>query len=403
MFRVWEWLRKSGWKWLRENIVKAIVLAALTASVTGWLKGTFDTILRESLPSAAEISCIGREWIIDHSPFRQPETSKEVFRTLVTTLDHDDANRTLTDAVVGAFQGENGIEAIETCRVLKIEGAGKRIEEAATKRGQEWLSWRDADVLVFGEVRGKGEALNLYFLPLGGSGDFHQRAFELESGFLKGDFSKAFGAQLQAVALATVKPATEERGKYLVEILRPVSSRLEQLIRFPPSGLSARQLADIQFALGLALTTIGEQAGDKEALTEAAAAFRAALEEYTRALAPLQWAMTQVNLGAALERLGERESGTARLEEAAAAFRAALQELTRARAPPQWAAMQNNLGAALETLGKRESGTARLEEAAAAYREALKEWTREAAPYWHDIAQQNLARCLALLEQRRKP
>jgi len=64
MFRVWEWLRKSGWKWLRENIVKAIVLAALTASVTGWLKGTFDTILRESLPSAAEISCIGREWIV---------------------------------------------------------------------------------------------------------------------------------------------------------------------------------------------------------------------------------------------------------------------------------------------------------------------------------------------------
>src|SRR3984893_6797225 len=297
MFRVWEWLRKSGWKWLRENIVKAIVLAALTASVTGWLKGTFDTVLRESLPSAAEISCIGREWIIDHSPFRQPEPSTEVFRILVTTLDHDDANRTLTDAVVGAFQGENGIEAIETCRVLKIEGAGK--------------------------------------IPVGGSGDFHQRAFELESGFLKGDFSKAFGAQLQAVALATVKPATEERGKYLVEILRPVSSRLEQLIRFPPSGLSARQLADIQFALGLALTTIGEQAGDKEALTEAAAAFRAALEEYTRALAPLQWAMTQNNLGAGLERLGERERGPKRLEEAATAFRAALQGLTRARAPPR--------------------------------------------------------------------
>jgi retron-type reverse transcriptase len=45
---------------------------------------------------------------------------------------------------VGAFQGEKGIEAIETCRVLKIEGAGERIEEAAAKRGQEWLSWRDA-------------------------------------------------------------------------------------------------------------------------------------------------------------------------------------------------------------------------------------------------------------------
>jgi hypothetical protein len=39
--------------------------------------------------------------------------------------------------------------------------------------------------------------------------------------------------------------------------------------------------------------------------------------------------MTQVNLGA----LGERESGTARLKEAAA-YRDALQEYTRARAAP---------------------------------------------------------------------
>ena len=267
MLRVWKWLRESGWKWLREHVFKAIILATLIASFTGWLRSTFDAILRDLLPSGAEISCIGRKWIIDHSPFRQPGPTKEVFRILVATLDHDNANRTLTEAVVGAFQGEKGIEAIETCRVLKIEGAGERIEEAVAKKGQEWLSWHDADVLVFGEVRGKGEALNLHFLPVGSSGDFHQHAFELKSGFLllKGDFSEAVGAQLQAVALATVKPATEEIGKYLVETLRPVTGRLKQLIRFTPSGLSAGQLADIQFALGVALSAIGEQAGDNKA------------------------------------------------------------------------------------------------------------------------------------------
>jgi len=292
MLRVWKWLRESGWKWLRENIVKAIVLAALTASVSGWLRGTFDTILRELLPSGAEISCVGREWIIDHRPFRQPEPTKKKFRILVATLDHDDAARKLTEAVVRAFPGEKGIDAIETCRVLKIEGAGERIEEAAAKGGQEWLSRRDADVLVFGEAIGKGEALNLHFLPIGGSRDFRQHAIELKyGGVLKGDFSEAVGAQLQAVALATVKPATEESGKYLVETLRPVADRLEQLIQFPPSGLSAGQLADIRFALGLALETIGEQAGDNNALTEAVSAYRASLEEYTRARVPLQWAM----------------------------------------------------------------------------------------------------------------
>ena len=93
------------------------------------------------------------------------------------------------------------------------------------------------------------------------------------------------------------------------------------------------------------------------------AAYRAALEEWTRERVPLDWATTQNNLGNALSTLGERESGTARLEEAVAAYRAALEEWTRERVPLDWAMTQNNLGNALRTLGERESGTARLEEA----------------------------------------
>ena len=87
-----------------------------------------------------------------------------------------------------------------------------------------------------------------------------------------------------------------------------------------------------------------------------------------------------MNLGIALRALGERESGTARLEEAVAAYRAALEERTRARVPLEWAMTQLNLGNALQTLGERESGTARLEEAVAAYRAALEESTRARVP-----------------------
>jgi tetratricopeptide (TPR) repeat protein len=97
--------------------------------------------------------------------------------------------------------------------------------------------------------------------------------------------------------------------------------------------------------------------------------------------------------------LGERESGTGRLEEAVAAYRAALEESTRARDPLLWATAQSDLGAVLTILGERESGTGKLEEAVAAYRAALEEVNREG----YDIVQQNFARCLALLEQRRKP
>ena len=45
--------------------------------------------------------------------------------------------------------------------------------------------------------------------------------------------------------------------------------------------------------------------------------------------------------------LGERESGTAQLEEAVAAYRLALEEWTRDRVPLDWAMTQNNLGNAL--------------------------------------------------------
>jgi hypothetical protein len=89
--------------------------------------------------------------------------------------------------------------------------------------------------------------------------------------------------------------------------------------------------------------------------------------------------MTRMNLGNALRVLGGRESGTARLKEAAAAFREALQEYTRERMPLDWATTQMNLGAALGMLGERESGTARLGEAVAAFREALQEYTRARA------------------------
>jgi hypothetical protein len=68
---------------------------------------------------------------------------------------------------------------------------------------------------------------------------------------------------------------------------------------------------------------------------------------------PLDWAMTQNNLGLALDGLGERESGTQHLTDAVTAYRAALEERTRARVPPEWAATQNNLGNALRDLGTR--------------------------------------------------
>ena len=60
------------------------------------------------------------------------------------------------------------------------------------------------------------------------------------------------------------------------------------------------------------------------------AAYRAALQEYTRERVPLQWAMTQSNLGTALWTLGERTKDDAKLREARNAISAAFEVFMQA-------------------------------------------------------------------------
>ena len=152
--------------------------------------------------------------------------------------------------------------------------------------------------------------------------------------------------------------------------------------------------------LGNALSTLGDRESSTARLDEAVEAYRAALLEYTREHAPLDWAMTQNNLGNTLRVLGERESGTARLDEAVEAYRAALLEYTREHEPLEWAGTQNNLGIVLRILGERESGSARLDGAVQAYRAALLERTRERVPLSWAASQNNLGNALTALGER---
>src|SRR5882757_7521987 len=173
----------------------------------------------------------------------------------------------------------------------------------------------------------------------------------------------------------------------------------EEAARLLPAEDREGRAADWESA-GLRWTDQGRGFGDDPALVNAIAAFQAALEEQTRAQAPLQWARTQLNLANAFYLLGERESGTGRLEAAVVAYRLALQETTRERMPHDWAATQTNLGVALAALGEREAGTGRLEESAVAYRLALRERTRERTPLDWASTQVNLANVLVMLGER---
>jgi tetratricopeptide (TPR) repeat protein len=122
-------------------------------------------------------------------------------------------------------------------------------------------------------------------------------------------------------------------------------------------------------------------------LADAVAAYRLALEEWTRDRVPLKWAGTQNNLGIALRVLSERDSGTVRLEEAVAAFRQALEETTRDRAPHDWAGIQVALGNSLEELALRLRDPVRMKEAISRMRAAVSVYQEGADKYALPIAE----------------
>ncbi|MFN6518187.1 MAG: CHAT domain-containing protein [Nostoc sp. CreGUA01] len=121
----------------------------------------------------------------------------------------------------------------------------------------------------------------------------------------------------------------------------------------------------------------------------AIAASECALEVYTHAAFPEEWAMTQNNLARAYSARikGERADN---LELAIAASERALEVLTRAAFPEDWAGNQNNLAIAYKNRIKGERAD-NLEQAIAAYERALEVYTRAAFPEEWAMTQNNLA------------
>ena len=126
-------------------------------------------------------------------------------------------------------------------------------------------------------------------------------------------------------------PRVGQRRDFLVQ-----TWRCSFPLQVPPArSLAKPRRSGLENNLANALRTLGERESGPAHLTEAVAAYRAALEERTRDRVPLDWAMTQNNLANALATLGERESGAARLEEAIVAFDACL-TVTETAWPEEW-------------------------------------------------------------------
>ena len=168
--------------WVRGSVLIGIIGVALAGAVTAWVRGAFDEILRAALPTVPDIACELREAAQERWPLaRTAPRPADKLTILIATLRGDDAARSNTHAVELAFQGQDSIERIETCRVLSIEGVGGGAERQAIEKGRAWLAQRRADLLIWGEVLEEKKGVDLHFIaPIAvSSAEFEPQAVPL--------------------------------------------------------------------------------------------------------------------------------------------------------------------------------------------------------------------------------
>jgi tetratricopeptide (TPR) repeat protein len=192
---------------------------------------------------------------------------------------------------------------------------------------------------------------------------------------------------------------------------------LEEAVAAYQNALEVYTKADLpqdwartQNYLGFALWDLGTRSGGEEGrklLEQAVAAYQRALEVYTKADLPQDWARTQNYRGLALRDLATRSGGGGKdrklLEQAVAAYKSALEVYTKTDSPQGWARTQNNLGLALHDLGtssRGAKGRKLLEQAVAAYKSALEAYTKADLPEDRARTQNNLDIALKALGKR---
>ena len=360
------------------------ILGVCIVAFGTWLRGFFSQFLPP--PRRARLAILNYfQTMVPHSDER--------FRFVLCWLKGDDGGH--TDIVAEAFRDIKGVELVCSAELVASTGAADTWEPKMREHAIRVLKIWNADLAIIGSVtKSRKQALSLWFVPRLSNGTLHRGniVYRLqEDGILESEFYEELCARLAAEALAVAAPATKNklRGQVLTNDLYFIAEKIKKLI----SGKAitdCKRLARLHIALGKVLMSLGEWERGPERFEQAIVAFNAAMEEFTRERAPIQWAQTQRDLGGALESLGDRRNSTEHLEQAVAAYKKALEELTQKRMPREWARTRTMLGGVLIDLGNRQKSIDCIKQALAVYNTALEEFTREQAPVDWAILQQNI-------------
>ena len=171
-----------------------------------------------------------------------PAAKGSHFTLLVADLDGDDVKGSQTKHLVRSLRDHRGIRVLRFTRALKVKESGDTTErrEAAEDLGREWLRQKNADILIWGEVVADG-LLHIRFLSRQGPEGSSGQDYRLGEEFLRlpEDFDEEISAQVVAYALSASGIAVDERGSYIVPVLRPLTEKLRRLIESPPEGFDA--------------------------------------------------------------------------------------------------------------------------------------------------------------------
>ncbi|MGE0531604.1 MAG: hypothetical protein AB7G40_04465 [Hyphomonadaceae bacterium] len=176
-----------------------------------------------------------------------------------------------------------------------------------------------------------------------------------------------------------------------IGVLRELSTTL-------PSRSDAEAFrAEAQNSLGIALVQLSQLIGRRDDLTQAVAAFRAALATYGGLGDQSRMLGTQLNLANALDVLGSR-GDRASLDEAVALYRSVRSSSTAGS--DHWNLASINLGLSLLNTARITGEPQALREAAEVYRSILTVLSRDENPFQWATANDNLGLVLAELGRR---
>lgn len=374
-----DWARRKP-LWIQVPLYAVLILAAT-------IYGFGESLLK--LPVVANVRSEIADYTEDLFAVPLPKASGTAFAIAVARIEDDDGS---VGKSLGIALKIPGVERLQIDRRLRFVDAANldAAEAEAHETARRWLEKTRADLLLWGQtIPGEPRGVRL-IMTLRHAEPRHEARVaqrQLAFNFLEAS-REPFEAAVQAQVLGFL--GQFDASQAVAEQLRQAIARLDTFVRSRQEGAGR---AALRFALANARATLGELAGDTGILEAAAVSYRELLQERTRLVAPLEWAMIQNSLGSVLFSLGKRENGTRKLTEAVAAYRSALEEYSADKMPLEWAMVQNNLGHALEQLGRRAGGR-RLKEAVAAYQAALTKYRPETTPLEWAMVQNNLGNAL---------